>query len=214
MRASALVIALLAGTVVAGPAHAAGPEISGFTTVQGKNGYVAVTGRIVNGGAGVPGARVELTYVPKGAAGDSLYTPLVTDRQGRFALKRLLPHDGSWTAAYGTVKKKIVSNTKYVTGFSKPKAVKAGKKKVTVSGILVQYNGSPIQAGAWHRLNGKVTVWFRPKGKKKFKRQAVLHVKGPFKRTFAAGAGTWRLRYAGGADWLPSVSAGIPRTSK
>ncbi|GAA3212527.1 hypothetical protein [Actinocorallia longicatena] len=212
MRVLLTAVALLAGAVVAGPAHAAAAQIRDLRAVQGKDGFVAVTGRVVQDGKGVAKAPVGLTYVPKGRPGDSLYVPLTGDSQGRFALRHVLPHDGTWTAAYGTTSRKITSNTRYKTGFSRVKITRKGGRSV-VSARLVQYVGSPIENGSWSSLKGRVKISFRKKGSKTFVSRGTFTVKGTFKKTLTGGAGTWRLRYAGGTEWL-AVTADTRGTSR
>jgi hypothetical protein len=212
VRASALVIVLLGGVVVAGPAHAAAAGFRDFKAVQGKDGHVAVTGRVVKDGKGVAGAHLGLTYVPKGHSGDSLWVPLTASSSGRFALRHLLPHDGTWKIAYGSVSKKITSNTRYVSGIGAVKAVRKGGS-VTLGGKLRQYVGSPIENGSWKTLTGKVTVSYRSSAKGAWVRKGSFTAKGTFKRTFTGGGGTWRLRYAGGPEQRP-VTVDIRGTSK
>lgn len=205
MRVLLAVVALAGGIVVVGPAHAAPAVIRDFKAVQGRDGYVAVTGRVVQDGAAVAGAAIELTYVPKGRPGDSLFVPLKGDTAGRFALRGQLPHDGTWTVVYGSVSRTITSNTKYVTRVVKADATPERPRKggtVKVTGGLQQFVGSPIDNGSWRSLKKRnLTVWFQAKGAKKWVR------KGAYGTSFKATRdGSWQIRYSGGTDWLRSTS--------
>jgi hypothetical protein len=215
-----VVAAALLGTMLsaASPASAAtATRIRSFTVAQGANGRVAVSGRLVHAdGTPVARADVEIYFTPNGRDDDTVTEVDTTGTDGRFALGGLSPHDGFWKATFagtdadsGSTTARRWLNTRYLTRIAKFNAsATSARKTVQVVGLLQGFHGSPVQVGDWKALRGRVTVYFRAKGARKFrwKAFATADAKGRFHKVIKSGDGTWMVRFAGASDYLKSTS--------
>jgi len=129
------------------------------------------------------------------ASGNFYFNPIVgSDSLWKVVVKANYAADGNLsTEAVGKV------DTRYKTGLSfwaDPKNIKYGKK-LTVHGKLLHYNGK------WVAFGGRVAVYFRAKGTKKykFKGWAYVNSKGQFSKKFKdTKDGYWRGTYLGNGE--------------